>query len=145
MRFELIKEFQYVNPERQILSLAVNNIVEKVDANWYGFEIRGKAYKIESAIVESNPAYFKLIDWRVDLLEMMKDKRKATLPALHKSVVGFIEENLMNKHELIEQTVVLKMLEAVKRVYLETLDEEWNEIFSKIGYIFDENKITKNK
>lgn len=143
MRFEVIKDFQYTNEKMQIMVLNENQVITKYDNDTYTFKVRAKTYQIPALIIENNPAFFKKADWRVDLLREMKLNKKSTTPAIHKQIVAYFDSEVFFERELIENDTVIDLLKLVREKYNLTGDKYYLDIFDRIGWTFDEDRIWK--
>ena len=143
MRYEVIKDFQYTNEKMQIMVLAENQIIDKYDDDCYIFKIRHKTYQVPAQIIENNPAFFRKVDWRQDLLAEMKKNKKSTTVAIHKQVVSYIEHEVLFEKEIIEQHTLIELLKLVREKYNVTADKFYLDLFDTIGWAFDEDRIWK--
>lgn len=143
MRFEVIKDFQYTNEKMQIMVLTENQVIDKYDEDTYIFKVRAKTYQIPSLIIENNPAFFRKSDWRVDLLREMKKDKKSTTPAIHKQIVAYFDSQVFFERDLVDHDLLIEMLKLVREKYNLTGDKFYLDIFDKIGWTFDEDRIWK--
>ena len=143
MRFEVIKDFQYTNEKMQIMVLPKGQSIEKYDQDTYIFKIRGKTYQIPALIIENNPQFFKGVNWREDLLKEMKKNKRSTTAAIHKQVVEYIYNEVLFEKELVDFETMIEILEIVKEKYNLTGNKYYLDLFDKVGWTFDENKIWK--
>jgi len=143
MRYEVIKDFQYTNEKMQIMILPKGQMIEKYDTDTYIFKIKGKTYQIPSLIIENNPTFFKGVNWREDLLKEMKKNKRSTTAAIHKQVVEYIDSEVLFEKELVDYETMTELLELVKEKYNLTGDKYYLDLFDKVGWTFDENKIWK--
>ncbi len=143
MRFEVIKDFQYTNEKMQIMVLPKGQSIEKYDQDTYIFKIRGKTYQIPALIIENNPQFFKGVNWREDLLKEMKKNKRSTTAAIHKQVVEYIDNEVLFEKELVDFETMIEILEIVKEKYNLTGNKYYLDLFDKVGWTFDENKIWK--
>lgn len=143
MRFEVVKDFQYTNEKMQIMVLTEGQVVEKYDTDTYTFKVRVKTYQIPALIIENNPAFFRKVDWRVDLLRDMKKNKKSTTPAIHKQIVAYFDNEVFFERELIEYETLTALLKLVREKYNVTADKYYLDIFDNLGWAFDEDRIWK--
>jgi len=143
MRFEVIKDFQYTNEKMQIMILPKNQTIEKYDVDTYIFKMRSKTYQIPALIIENNPSFFKGVNWREDLLKEMKKNKRSTTTAIHKQIVEYIDNEVLFEKEIVDYETMIELLEIVKEKYNLTGDKIYLDLFDKVGWTFDENKIWK--
>jgi len=143
MRFEVIKDFQYTNEKMQIMVLPKNQTIEKYDQDTYIFKIRSKTYQIPAAIIENNPSFFKGVNWREDLLKEMKKNKRSTTAAIHKQIVEYIDNEVLFEKEIVDYETMNDLLEIIKEKYNLTGDKYYLDLFDRVGWTFDENKIWK--
>lgn len=143
MRYRVIKDFQYTNEKHQITVLPTDSVLNKEEDAIYSFKIKGKEYAIPSDVVLKNPQFFKPIDWREDLMAYMKQHKKSTVPAQHKVVVEFMDNYVLNNKDIVEQDDMKELLELVRDKYNLTNDKKWIDIFDKLHWAFDNEKIWK--
>ena len=143
MRYEVIKDFQYTNEKMQIMILPESQVVEQYDADTYMFKMRTKAYQITALLVENNPSFFKVVDWREDLLREMKKDKKSTTPTIHKQVVAYIENEVLFEKEILDNEVLIDLLKLAREKYNITGEKFFLDIFDRVGWAFDEDRIWK--
>jgi hypothetical protein len=143
MRVEVVKDFQYTNEKMQIMVLPTGEVLEKQDAEFYRFKKRMSIYTVPVEIIENNPIFFKVVDWREDLLREMKKNKKSTTPAIHKQVVAYIENEVLFNKEIIENDVMEELLKLVREKYNVTSDKKYLDLFDKVGWAFDKDRIWK--
>ena len=143
MRVEVIKDFQYMNDKMQILVLPVGEVLEKQDSEFYRFKKRTSIYTVPVEIIENNPSFFKQVDWREDLLREMKKNKKSTTPAVHKQVVAYIENEVLFNKDVVDNDVMEEMLKIVREKYNVTSDKHYLDIFDRVGWGFDQDRIWK--
>jgi hypothetical protein len=143
MRYQVIKDFQYTDEKHQIMILPAAQILSKVDKGIYAFKIKSKEYAIPEEVVIKNPVFFKAVDWRDDLMSYMKEHKRSTVPANHKIVVEFFDTFVLNGKDVVDQDDMKDLLMLVRDKYNMTSDKRWIDIFDKLGYGFDNDKIWK--
>jgi len=143
MRYRVVKDFQYTNEKFQITILPTDQVLNKEDNGIYSFKIKGKEYAIPAEIVLKNPTFFKPIDWREDLLAYMKQNKRSTAPAVHKVVVEFMDTYVLNNKDIVDHDDMKELLELVRDKYNLTSDKKWIDIFDKLAWAFDKDKIWK--
>lgn len=90
IKHKVIKEFQYLSPDKKIFILKVGTILQD-----YTFNIKSELIPIDIDIINNNPEFFELIDWKIELISFMK-KEKIPQPAqIGKKLIPFFEELVM--------------------------------------------------
>lgn len=143
MRYEVIKDFQYTNEKMQIMILPENQVVEQYDTDTYIFKIRAKTYQIAKILIENNPSFFKVVDWREDLLRVMKKDKKSTTPTIHKQVVAYIENEVLFEKEIVDNEILIDLLKLAREKYNISGEKYFLDLFDKVGWAFDEDRIWK--
>jgi myosin heavy subunit len=91
IKHKVIKEFQYLSPDKKIFILNVGTILEE-----YNYRVKTEIIPIDRAIIDNNPSFFEVIDWQAELLIYIK-ANKLTQPAqLAKKIIPFIEEMILS-------------------------------------------------
>ena len=67
IKHKVIKEFQYLSPDKKIFILNVGTILEE-----YNYRVKTEIIPIDRAIVDNNPSFFEVIDWKAELLTYIK-------------------------------------------------------------------------
>lgn len=143
MRYEVIKDFQYTDEKFQIMVLPVSQVLSKVDKGLYAFKIKSKEFAIPEEVIVKNPAFFKPVDWRDDLLAWMKQHKRSTVPANHKVIVEFMDNYVLNGKDIVDHDDMRELLQLVRDKYNTTSDKQWIDLFDKLGWAFDKDKIWK--
>lgn len=143
MRYRVVKDFQYTNEKFQITILPVDQVLNKEEDGIYTFKIKGKEYALPPEVVLKNPTFFKPIDWREDLYAYMKEHKRSTVPATHKVIVEFMDTYVLNNKDIVDHDDMKELLELVRDKYNLTGDKKWIDIFDKLAWSFDKDKIWK--
>lgn len=91
IKHKLIKEFQYISPDKKIFILKVGTILQE-----YNYVVKSEIIPIDRDIVDNNPEFFEVVDWRSELLTHMKTQKFPTPTQFHKKLVPFIEEMVLS-------------------------------------------------
>lgn len=91
IKHKVIKEFQYLSPDKKIFILKSGTILEE-----YIYKVKTELIPIDKEIIDNNPDFFEIIDWRAELLSYMKVNKLPTPAQLHKKMVPFIEEMILS-------------------------------------------------
>jgi hypothetical protein len=91
IKHKVIKEFQYLSPDKKIFILKIGTILEE-----YIYKVKTELIPIDREIIDNNPEFFEIIDWKSELLSYMKVNKLPTPAQLHKKMVPFIEEMILS-------------------------------------------------
>ncbi len=91
VKHKLIKEFQYISPDKKIFILKVGTILQE-----YNYIVKSEVIPIDKDIVDNNPEFFEIVDWKSELLTHMKVQKFPTPSQFHKKLVPFIEEMVLS-------------------------------------------------
>jgi hypothetical protein len=71
LKHKVIKEFQFLTPDKKILILKVNTVLEE-----YVYCQKDESITIDKDIVDNNPEFFQEVDWRAELLSYLKTNKQ---------------------------------------------------------------------
>jgi hypothetical protein len=91
IKHKVIKEFQYLSPDKKIFILKVGTILQE-----YNYTVKSEIIPIDKDIIDNNPEFFEVVDWKSELLTHMKVQKLPTPAQLHKKIVPFIEEMVLS-------------------------------------------------
>jgi DNA repair exonuclease SbcCD ATPase subunit len=104
LKHKLIKEFQYLGDDKKIIVLKVGTILEE-----YIYKLKSELIPIDKDIVDSNPDFFEIVEWKAELLSYLKSNKIPQPAILSKKLYPFMEEFILNNEtnsSKIESTVV---------------------------------------
>ena len=91
LKHKVIKEFQFLTPDKKILILKVNTVLEE-----YVYTQKDDKITIDKDIVDNNPEFFVEIDWKAELLSYLKTNKIPQPAVLSKKLFPFIEEMILS-------------------------------------------------
>jgi DNA repair exonuclease SbcCD ATPase subunit len=91
IKHKVIKEFQYLSPDKKIFILKVGTILQE-----YNYTVKSEIIPIDKDIIDNNPEFFEVVDWKSELLTHMKVQKFPTPSQFHKKLVPFIEEMVLS-------------------------------------------------
>ena len=91
IKHKVVKEFQYLSPDKKIFILKVGTILEE-----YIYKVKTELIPIDRAIIDNNPEFFEVIDWKAELLTFMKVNKMPQPAQLGKKLIPFFEEMIMS-------------------------------------------------
>ena len=96
IKHKVIKEFQYLSPDKKIFILKIGTITED-----YIYRVKNELIPIDKDIIDNNPEFFEVIDWKAELLTFMRAEKMPQPAQLGKKLIPFFEEMVMSS---IQQT-----------------------------------------
>jgi len=105
LKHKLIKEFQYLGDDKKIIVLKVGTILEE-----YIYKLKSELIPIDKDIVDSNPDFFEIVEWKAELLSYLKSNKIPQPAILSKKLYPFMEEFILNNEtnsSKIESTIVI--------------------------------------
>ena len=97
IKHKVVKEFQYLSPDKKIFILKAGTILEE-----YNYKIKSDIIPIDKDIIDNNPEFFEIIDWKAELLTYIKANKLPTPAVLTKKLIPFIDEMVLSS---IQQNV----------------------------------------
>ena len=98
IKHKVVKEFQYLSPDKKIFILKAGTILEE-----YNYKIKSDIIPIDKDIIDNNPEFFEIIDWKAELLTYIKVNKLPTPAVLTKKLIPFIDEMVLSS---IQQNIV---------------------------------------
>lgn len=112
-KHKLISEFQYVSPDKKIFILKSGTILEE-----YNYKVKNEVIPIDRDIVDNNPEFFEVVDWKAELLSYMRSNKMPQPAQLGKKLIPFIEEMILSS---VGESVATNV-DSVKEKQLEEKD-----------------------
>jgi hypothetical protein len=119
IKHKLLNDFQYLSPDKKIYILKKGVILEE-----YNYRVKTDIIPIDKDIVDNNPEYFEIIDWKIELLSYMKVNKMPQPAQLGKKLIPFIEEMVLST---VSQSVGPKLDESK----IKELEEKETELFKE--------------
>ena len=91
IKHKLLNDFQFLSPDKKIFILKKGVILEE-----YNYRVKTDIIPINKDIVDNNPEYFEIIDWKIELLTYMKANKMPQPAQLGKKLIPFIEEMVLS-------------------------------------------------
>ncbi len=96
IKHKIIKDFQYILPDKKIFILKSGIVLEN-----YKYSHKGDSVQVDSDLVNSNVDFFQFIDWKMELISYLKSNKIPQPGIVSKKIIPFID-NLMS--DLSHQT-----------------------------------------
>lgn len=87
VKHKVLKDFQFLTPERKIIILKAKTILQN-----FRYLTKTENVVIEREIIENNPDYFSIVDWKEELTNFLKSNKIPQPAVISKKIVPFIEE-----------------------------------------------------
>lgn len=128
VKHKIVSDYQFVTTDKKIITIKSGTIIED-----FIFKTKSESIKIDRDIIDNNPQYFQVIDWKFELLTYLKQNKIPQPAVLSKKLIPFIEETfiiLTNSIPSIDEDeykIRLKELKdregAISKEYESKLDE----------------------
>ena len=90
-KHKLIQDFQFTSNDKKIFILKTGIILEQ-----YIFKSKEGEILIDKDIVDNNPLFFQVIDWKTELLLYLKSEKIAQPSQISKKLIPFIEDMVLS-------------------------------------------------
>ncbi len=127
IKHKLLSDFQYVDSEKKIITLKKGSILEE-----YLYKTKTENIFIDKEIIDSNPDYFLLFDWKLDFLAHIKYNKIPQPAQIHKKMLPFLEDLLSSFDEDDSEQSL-----TVSENYLEELKEKEKQLNIREKRILD--------
>lgn len=101
LKHKLIKEFQYLGDDKKIIVLKVGTILEE-----YIYKLKSELIPIDKDIVDSNPDFFEIVEWKTELLSYLKTNKIPQPAILSKKLFPFMEEFILLNNQPTDTIIV---------------------------------------
>jgi len=102
IKHKVIKEFQYLSPDKKIFILKLGTILED-----YIYKVKTELIPIDKAIIDNNPDFFIVIDWKAELLTYLKTNKIPQPAVLGKKLFPFMEEFILSSANIQQSGPIL--------------------------------------
>jgi chromosome segregation ATPase len=90
IKHKLLSDYQYLTPDKKIFILKSGTII-----NNYIYSIKNESIPIDKDIIDNNPDFFEVVDYKYELLAYLKSNKIAQPSQVHKKLLPFIEEMIL--------------------------------------------------
>lgn len=90
MKHKIIKDFSYISADKKITLLKSGTMIED-----FMYRTKTESILLDRDVVNSNPDYFQIIDWKQDLLAHMKQNKIPQPAIIAKKLFPYLEEMLV--------------------------------------------------
>ena len=117
IKHKVVKEFQYLSPDKKIFILKAGTILEE-----YNYKVKTETIAIDRDIIDNNPEFFEIVDWKAELLTYIKVNKLPTPAVLTKKLIPFIDEMVLSSIQQNTTTGVVIDESLVKELERKELD-----------------------
>jgi hypothetical protein len=145
MNYRVIQNFQFTTADKKIDVLKIGSILapDLSSEEQYVFKKGTKEFLYDAQLIENNPEFFEAIDWRDDLLVEMKKCKMKTVAPMFKTVVNFLNNEILSKNTLIQNDYLSTLASACYQSYKKTGEVKFLEPLTVMGYEYNENDYWK--
>ena len=122
IKHKVIKEFQYLSPDKKIFILKAGTILEE-----YNYKVKTETIAIDRDIIDNNPEFFEIVDWKAELLTYIKANKLPTPAVLTKKLIPFIDEMVLSSMQQNVATGPVVDESVVKELERKAVDLESRE------------------
>ena len=115
IKHKVIKEYQFLSPDKKIFILKIGTILQE-----YVYHIKNESIPIDKQIIDNNPDFFELIDWKAELINYLKISKLPQPSQLGKKLIPFIEEMILSS--IGQQNVPSFDLHKLKELEIKDMD-----------------------
>ena len=129
LKHKLIKEFQYLGDDKKIIVLKVGTILEE-----YIYKLKSELIPIDKDIVDGNPDFFEIVEWKAELLSYLKSNKIPQPAILSKKLYPFMEEFILSnqsKSEIVQVDKVIEKIVEVEKVIKVTDESRFDELIER--------------
>jgi len=91
IKHKLIQDFQFVSPDKKIFILKNGTILEE-----YKYKVKNETIDIDKDLIDQNPEFFEIIDWKSELLSYLKVNKISPPSQIQKKMIPFIEDIILS-------------------------------------------------
>lgn len=133
IKHKVLKDFQHLTSDKKIIVLKSGTIIEE-----YIYKSKTDSILIERDIIDNNPDFFEIIDWKAELISYMKSNKIPQPAQLSKKLIPFIEEMFILGNKEEDNS---KELEKEYLFKLKELERREKELVDKIKELEDKKKV----
>lgn len=110
LKHKVINDFQYLSPDKKIFILKVGTVLEE-----YTFKVKSEVIPIDKDIIDNNPEFFEVIDYKAELLAYLKIQKIQQPAQVHKKLIPFIEEMILSSIQQTGNSISPSMLREIEK------------------------------
>jgi len=110
IKHKVIKEFQFLSNDKKIFILNPKTILIE-----YRYEVKGESINIDKDIIDNNPEFFEVLDWRSELLTFIKFNKIPQPTIISKKLMPFFEEFILSSSENTNRVDNIEELKSIEK------------------------------
>lgn len=129
IKHKVLKDFQFLTPDKKIIILKAKSTI--ID---YKYVTKTEDLTLERDIIDNNPDFFSLIDWKEELNSYIKQNKIAQPAIITKKLIPFIEEMFVlnaPKTETIERIIEVPVEKIVEKIVEKKIEVPVEKIIEK--------------
>lgn len=91
IKHKLIQDFQFTSSDKKIFVLKTGTILQE-----YKYRVKNETVDIDRDIVDANPEFFEVLDYKSELLSYLKLQKVPQPSQVHKKLIPFIEDMVLS-------------------------------------------------
>jgi chromosome segregation ATPase len=91
IKHKLLIDYQYISLDKKIFVIKSGTIIEN-----YCYKANGEQLPIDKSIILANPQIFSAIDWKIELVNVMKAAKLPQPAVIAKKIIPFLDEMVMS-------------------------------------------------
>ena len=116
IKHKVLKDFQLLTTDKKIITLKAKTVLED-----YKYVTKNDNVIIEKDVINNNPDYFSIIDWKEELNTYLKQNKIPQPAIITKKLVPFLEEMFVinsggETKEIIKEVIKEVPVEIIKEV-----------------------------
>jgi len=136
IKHKIVKDYQLLTSDKKIITLKSGNVLED-----YKLTSKSDTISLEKEIVHNNPEYFQAVDWRQELLVLLKQNKFPQPSVIAKKMIPFMEEVFFSsKLESNDTKPSKELLEREEEVQL-----KFEKILKKQKILKEESSLLEEK
>lgn len=110
IKHKLILDFQFTSSDKKIFILKTGTTLED-----YKHKVKNETIDIDKDIVDQNPEFFSVIDWKSELLTHLKVSKIPQPSQISKKIIPFIEDMILSSTQAPGITMDDSMVKELER------------------------------
>lgn len=91
IKHKLLADYQFTSSDKKIFVLKTGTILQE-----YKYKVKNETIDIDRDIVDANPEFFEVLDYKSELLSYLKAQKIPQPSQIHKKLVPFIEDMILS-------------------------------------------------
>jgi len=91
IKHKVVQDFQFISSDKKIFILKSGTILEE-----YKYKVKNETINIDRDIIDKNPEFFLVIDWKNELTSYIKAQKLPQPAQISKKIIPFIEDMILS-------------------------------------------------